>query len=299
MIIIRLQGGLGNQLYQYSLYEKLKGMGKEVYLDDTDYTDRAKFRDKRELELEYFDCLDYKLCSEKQRSRLVDDKRTFFARARRKVFGCYSKIIQENADYMPEIFEMDNVYLQGFWNCEKYYEGMISLLQEKIVFPPKYNEETRQLLEKIDGKDNTVSIHIRLGDYIEKSSTYGNICTDAYYRAAINYIKQKVNSPQFYLFSDDPVKAKEMLSDLDCTVVDCNVGKDSMYDMLIQSRCAHNICANSTFSMWGARLNQNPKKIMIRSLKHDNDQNLSVERMKETWKNWILIDEKGTIYNEQ
>lgn len=299
MLIIRLQGGLGNQLYQYSLYEKLRQMGKEVYLDKTDYTERAKFRDKRELELEYFDCFDYKLCSEKQRSRLVDDKRTFFARARRKVFGCYSKIFRESKDYQPEIFSMDNVYLEGFWNCEKYYEDMIPILQEKIVFPQNYNDMTRKLLQELEGRRNTVSIHVRLGDYIEKSVTYGNICTNEYYHAAIDYIRKHVKDAEFYLFSDDPHKAKEMFKDIKCTVVDCNFGKDSMYDMLIQSKCAHNICANSTFSMWGARLNSNPEKIIIRSLKHDNDQNLSVERMIETWKKWVLIDEKGNVYNEQ
>lgn len=295
MLIIRMQGGLGNQLYEYAMYEKLRSLGKEVYLDKTDYTDRAKFRDKRELELEYFNCFSYELCTEKQRAKLVDDKRTFLARARRKIFGDYSKILRESDDYMPEVFEVDNKYLIGWWNCEKYYEDMIPFLQEKIVFPNRYNRKTKELLEKLEGKNNTVSIHIRLGDYIEKSSTYGNICTEAYYDAAIRYIQERVEHPEIYLFSDEPDKAVKMLGNIPVHVVDWNTGKDSMYDMLIQSRCVHNICANSTFSMWGARLNTNPTKIMIRPLKHDNKQKLSVEYVKETWKNWVIIDEEGHI----
>lgn len=295
MLIIRMQGGLGNQLYEYSMYEKLKSLGKEVYLDKTDYTDKAKFRDKRELELEYFDCFSYELCTEKQREKLVDDKRTFWARVRRKVLGDYSKILRENTDYMPEVFDADDKYLIGWWNCEKYYEDIIPMLQKKIVFPKRYNRQTKDLLEKLEGKKNTVSIHIRLGDYVEKSSMYGNICTDAYYQAAIAYIEENIENPEIYLFSDDPGQAAKMLGNMQVTVVDWNVGKDSMYDMLIQSKCAHNICANSTFSMWGARLNTNPDKIMIRPLKHDNKQKITVDYVKETWKNWIIIDEEGTV----
>lgn len=302
MIIIRLQGGLGNQLYEYAMYKKFQMLGKEVYLDDTDYTDRAKFPDIRDLELTYFDSLSYDLCSIGQREKLVDDKRTFFARARRKIFGDYSKIFREKKDYMPEVFEEDDKYLIGWWNCEKYYEDMIPFLQKEIIFPKRYNDKTKLLLEKLNGSKNTVSIHIRLGDYVTKASTYGNICTDAYYQAAIKYVKEHVENPQFYLFSDDPKGAMQMLVNIMpeaesiCQVVDWNTGKDSMYDMLIQSRCAHNICANSTFSMWGARLNQNPDKIMIRSLKHDNNQHFTPEYMMQMWKNWTLIDEKGNIY---
>lgn len=305
MIIIRIQGGLGNQLYEYAIYKKFEQLGKEVYLDNTDYTDRAIFHDKRDLELDYFDSLSYKLCSAKQRSRLVDDKRTFFARARRKIFGSYSKIYREIKDYMPEVFEEEDKYLIGWWNCEKYYEDMIPFLQQEIIFPDRYNEKTKELLRHLFGKDNTVSIHIRLGDYVEKSSTYGNICTTAYYQTAINYITEHVKNSEFYLFSDDPAGALKILSDISkraynsCKVVDFNTGKNSMYDMLIQSRCAHNICANSTFSMWGARLNQNPDKIMIRSLKHDNNQHFAPEYMINTWKNWLLIDEKGKIYGRK
>lgn len=302
MIIIRLQGGLGNQLYEYAIYKRFEQLGKEVYLDNTDYTDRAKFRDIRELELEYFDSLTYQLCSVKQRGKLVDDSRSFFARVRRKLFGPYSKIVRETGDYMPEIFEKEDVYLIGWWNCEKYYKDMIPFLQENIVFPEKYNDKTRQLLWELSGRNNTVSIHIRLGDYVTKASTYGNICTADYYQAAISYITERTDNPAFYLFSDDPAGAMRMLQDISpvaaasCTVVDWNTGGDSMYDMLIQSRCTHNICANSTFSMWGARLNQYPDKIMVRSLKHDNNQHFTPEHMMDTWANWLLIDEKGCIY---
>ena len=80
------------------------------------------------------------------------------------------------------------------------------------------------------------------------------------------------------------------------TIVDINHGKDSFYDMYLMSCCKHNICANSTFSFWGARLNQNPDKQVVRPLKQKNCDWYVPETMKQLWKDWILIDEKGKIW---
>jgi hypothetical protein len=78
-------------------------------------------------------------------------------------------------------------------------------------------------------------------------------------------------------------------------IIDWNTGKDSMYDMELMSHCKHNICANSTFSIWGARLNTHPDKIMIRPLKHDNYETVDIEKTHENWKNWVLINEQGAV----
>jgi hypothetical protein len=78
-------------------------------------------------------------------------------------------------------------------------------------------------------------------------------------------------------------------------VADWNIDTDSLYDMELMSHCKHNICANSTFSIWGARLNKNPDKLMIRPLKHDNYEQPDTETAHINWKNWIIIDEYGRL----
>ncbi|MGL5260447.1 MAG: alpha-1,2-fucosyltransferase [Lachnospiraceae bacterium] len=295
MLIIRLQGGLGNQLYQYALYLLLKEMGKHVKLDGTDYTKHAKFRDKRDLELSYFTELSYELCTYKERLKYVDDRTSFFARLKRKIMKDPTSIVYEEGDYMPEIFAMEDGYLSGWWNNEKYYHTIIPLLQEKIVFPNTYNKETKEWLEVFEKQKNAVSVHIRMGDYIEKSATYGGICTKEYYESAIKYMKEQIKDPIFYLFSDDPMEAKKILPEYDFQIIDVNHGKDSMFDMLLMSKCSGNICANSTFSIWGARLNTHPDKIVIKPLKHDNDQIICTKKAVTDWKNWVVMKEDGEV----
>lgn len=297
MIIIHVMGGLGNQLYQYAMYEKLKKLGKEVKLDLYDYKE-ATGDDKewRNLELEYFPKLEFDVCQLGERMLFLDNGRSFFDRLRRKLFGKKDRIVRETDSYMPEIFDMDNVYLHGFWNSEKYYEDLITELQKIIVFPVSSNENNIRCIKEME-VNNSVAIHIRRSDYLKVADgkRYMGICTDEYYKGAMNYIEEYVSNPFYYIFSDDEEYAREHFCDDNMKVVSWNKGKDSFYDMQLMSCCKHNICANSTFSMWGARLNTHKDKIMIRPLRHDNYDESSPDKIKDEWKNWILIDKDGQI----
>ncbi len=297
MIIVKLQGGLGNQLYEYALYEKLRTLGRKVLLDDIDYTDRAFLRDIREIELGKFKGLDLKYCSLRQHYAMVDDKRTVPARLRRKLFGSHGKVVRETAEYMPEIFEKDNVYLDGFWQCQKYYEDILPLLRNNLSFAGGYNSECAEMLGRIKENPYSTSIHIRLGDYVAKASTYGGIATIDYYRSAIQYLKNKGKEVSLYLFSDDLKGAGRILNEygISYTPVECNSGDDSIYDMMLMANCKNNICANSSFSIWGATLNGYEDKMMIRPLKSNNDSDTDPKLMKELWTGWTIIDEKGTV----
>ena len=109
-------------------------------------------------------------------------------------------------------------------------------------------------------------------------------------------MKNQVPDARFFVFSDDTTYAREKYSGEEYTIVDINHGRDSLFDVYLMSCCKHHICANSTFSFWGARLNENPKKLMIRPLKQRNTCDWYVpEIMKQLWKNWIMIDEKGQV----
>lgn len=298
MVIIHVMGGLGNQLYQYALYEKLQTLGKEVKLDLYAYKE-ADGEDKewRALELEWLDGLQYEVCTAQERTLFLDNSMRLADRVRRKLTGRRDRTVRERAAYMPEIFSMDNVYLYGYWGCERYYTDIIGLLQEKIRFPKSANPRNSQTVEAME-HENAVSIHIRRQDYltVADGKRYMGICTEQYYDSAVKYITERVENPVFYIFSDDPMYAKAHYTQANMRIVDWNSGRESLQDMALMRHCKHNICANSTFSIWGARLNPNPGKMMIRPLHHDNYEDCSVETVRGNWPGWILADADGRIF---
>lgn len=297
MILIHVMGGLGNQLYQYALYEKMKSLGKDVKLDTYAYReDSGEDKEWRKLELDKFPSIQYDKATDEDRTRLLDNSALLTAKIRRKLLGRRDKTVRESREYMPEIFDMDDVYLYGFWNCERYYENIIPLLQNKIQFPTSDNPYNQACMEQMQ-KENAVSIHIRRTDYltVADGARYMGICTEEYYRSAMEYIEQRVSNPVYYIFSDDIAYAKQHYHKDNMRIVDWNNETEGIYDMQLMSRCKHNICANSTFSMWGARLNLNQNKIMIRPLHHDNYETTIASEVKQNWKKWILLDQNGQV----
>ncbi len=299
MIIIHVMGGLGNQLYQYAMYEKLKSMGKEVKLDFYAYTKATgEEREWRELELTRFEGLSYETCTEEERTALLDNSMALGSRIRRKLFGRKDKTLRDNGSYMPQLFTVEDAYLYGFWDCERYYTDRISQLQKNLVFPKSGNPKNTACIQQMK-QEQAVSVHIRRADYltVADGKRYMGICTDAYYEQAFAYIRERVENPVFYFFSDDVEYVKAHYQGENIHVADWNTGADSMFDMQLMSQCKYNICANSTFSFWGARLNSYQEKIMIRPLRHDNYEEMTAAQMQENWPGWVLIDEKGKVYS--
>lgn len=296
MIIIRVMGGLGNQMQQYALYEKFKSLGKDVRLDVSWFEDEVQQRQAlapRKLELKMFEQLPFQCCTEQEKKAIMGTD-SLFSKIKRKLNpGCR---FTESGMYHPEIFEKENCYLEGYWACEKYYQNILNILQKNIKFPESQNILNVEAKKKMMS-ENSVSIHIRRGDYLDPANAamFGGICTEAYYEAAERYVRENVENPHFYLFSDDSEYLREHYSGEEYTIVDWNTGDDSFYDMELMSCCKHNICANSTFSFWGARLNRNEDKIMIRPAKHKNSQVIEPDVMHDLWQGWVLIDGEGRM----
>lgn len=299
MVIIQVMGGLGNQLQQYALYRKFVRLGVEVRLDISwfDKVDKGNGVTERELELDIFDRLIYETCTEEEKTALIGNS-GLTGKFRRKFLPGSIRWFHESRMYHPEIFSFENKYLSGYFACEKYYEDILYDLREKIQFPRSNHPENYRLAKEMQSGPS-VSVHVRRGDYLkqENSQMFGNICTDAYYDKALSVMKSKVPNAHFYLFSDDIAYVKEKYRGEEYTVVDVNHGADSFYDMWLMSRCRHNICANSTFSFWGARLNDHEDKIMIRPTIHKNSQAFVEEEMKELWRNWWFVSPDGELYH--
>lgn len=299
MIIIQLTGGLGNQMQQYALYRKFVRMGKEARVDTSwfDVQDKKnKNITERELELNYFDRLIYETCLPEEKSQLIGTD-GISGKIRRKLFPSSVKWFHESKMYHPEIFEFDDMYLSGYFACEKYYGDILYDLREYIQFPVSTNSLNQAIMEEMQNSCS-VSVHIRRGDYLnaDNREMFGGICTEKYYESAIALILKKCEKAHFYMFSDDPEYVKSHYHGKQYTIIDWNKGRDSFYDMQLMSCCRHNICANSTFSFWGARLNRNKDKIMIRPTVHKNTQVFEPAKMRELWENWTFIDKEGRIF---
>lgn len=298
MIIIQVMGGLGNQLQQYALYRKFVRMGKEARLD-LSWFEEVKENDgeakvtSRNLELDYFDRLVYETCTEEEKEKLIGSN-GLSGKLRRKLLPSTVHWFHESKMYHPEIMSFEDMYLSGYFACEKYYSDILYDLREKIQFPPSNNPLNREM-ERQMRECASVSVHVRRGDYLndENREMFGNICTDAYYQKAMELIKGQVPEAHFYIFSDDVSYVRQKYQGEEYTVVDINHGKDSFYDMWLMSNCKHNICANSTFSFWGARLNGNEGKIMVRPTIHKNSQVFHKEEMEELWQGWRFVSPEG------
>lgn len=300
MIIIQVAGGLGNQLQQYALYRKLVRLGKEVRLDLSWYQSLGKKKETgaitgRELELNYFDRLIYEVCTQEEKEELIGGE-DLKGKLRRKLLPSTVHWFHESKMYHPEIFDFENMYLSGYFACEKYYADILYDLREKLQFPPSPNPLNQEMAEEM-GKVHSVSMHIRRGDYLnpENKGMFGNICTPAYYRKAMEVVGEQVPNAHFYIFSDDIPYVKKEFQGGPYTVVDINHGKDSFYDMWLMSRCRHHICANSTFSFWGARLDPSEDKVMVRPTVQKNSQVFMKEEMEDLWKGWRFVSPEGVL----
>ncbi|MCR5674564.1 MAG: alpha-1,2-fucosyltransferase [Lachnospiraceae bacterium] len=300
MIIIRVMGGLGNQMQQFALYEKLRSLGKEAKLDLAWFhrENQIGLSAPRELELTRFTGLAIEACTNAERDRFLNKNKAV------KLWNAFwgtSPVFEESAMYHPEIMEFTDKYIEGYFACEKYYADRLAALRELFVFPAAQNEERRirnmELMNEMEERCS-VSVHVRRGDYLspENAALFGDITTDAYYEKAMALFVAREPRTHFYLFSDDIAYLKERYPNRDrFTIVEGNTGRESMLDMQLMSHCKGNICANSTFSFWGARLNPHPDKVMVRPLVMRNNQEADPAVMHDLWAGWTLIDSAGNV----
>lgn len=260
MVIVRFKGGLGNQLFQYGLYKNLELLGKDVRADISDYEEN---RDSRNFLLRDIGVkLIYANANDivKYRGKL----NSIIEIIRRK-YGLRKTYFGENEDiFEKEIFALDDIYLDGFWQNECYFKNIESEIREELInlLYKNYNVKENDLKNNIEN-ENSIAVHIRRGDYIKEKSIYTNLGESDYYEKAMEYIRGKVENPIFYLFSDDTEWLRKKFKGKELVIVEGYEGKTEQEDLILMSKCKHNIIANSSYSWWAAWLNCNNKKIVI------------------------------------
>jgi len=264
MIIVRIAGGLANRMFQYSYYRHLKSQGKNVYLDDNYRATKWKFEDVDIRKI--FPAIEYEAPSRLQILLHCGGYGTLQKILRHSFLIKNHLVIYDKANSnFEELYDIaDGKYVIGTLCCEDYFKDISDRIRKDLTFTPFTDEKNISMAQKMS-EESSVAIHIRKGkDYLEKPSTQGT-CPVEYYRKAIEYIKEHVENPVFYVFSDNFEWVDENISDLDYTRCDWNPvkGWGNHFDMQLQTYCKHNIIANSTYSWWGAWLGNNKDKIVI------------------------------------
>ncbi len=265
MIIVRLRGGLGNQLFQYAAAKALADHHHtELKLDLYTYT-KHKYR---KFELSHFN-IDATEATRSEVHRFTGSNPLMrYLNKRENYFYCPGVFAQPHYHFYEDFFSLPgDIYLSGYWQSERYFKPSAAVIKSQFTPKLPLGERSASLQKKIMTEES-VSIHVRRGDYTATgySGFFGLLQKD-YYDRAIATIRANISNPVFYIFSDDPAWCKQNFSDLGATFVDYNKGDDAFKDMLLMSSCRHNVIANSTFSWWGAWLNANPQKKVIAPLK--------------------------------
>ncbi len=292
MIIVKLTGGLGNQLFQYAFARHLSIKHKVEIKFDVRELNIESVQDKkvtRDFGLIHFN-IKSSTASELelipyQISKFVKFIHLFCLSIGLKLKKNYVRELHFNF-YKKALNAPENCYLDGYWQSEKYFEDCRTELLHDFSFVSELSSETKKIAEEIKAQ-NAVSIHVRRGDYIsvpENQSLYVS-CDEQYYMSAMKKMVENQKELDFYVFSDEPEWFKANIkTDNKIHFVTHNSGKNSFQDLYLMSLCKHNIIANSSFSWWGAWLNRNVNKIVIAPKKwFKNDSKNTSDLIPKSW----------------
>lgn len=244
-----VSGGLGNQMFQYAFVLALRNRGHRVKLDVSLYN-YAKMHNGYELERVF------------GIKEPLNNKWGLHLKWLRLLLKVKPKMIISDD---PLFFDEYNLnypkrYISGYWQDESYFKEIEDEIRKRFEF--RNIDNRNKAIAQEMRECNSVSVHIRRGDYVESGML---LLDDIFYSKAFEKIIEKVERPIFYIFSDDRQEAEAIVSKYcsEYKVIDWNKGEDSYKDMYLMSQCHHHIVANSSFSWWGAWLSDFNDTIVI------------------------------------
>jgi len=266
-IIVRVDGGIGNQLFIYAAGRRLALVNAaELVLDDVNGFLRDNIY-KRTYQLDHFHVPCRKAGSAERLEPFPRIRARLLKSINRYVpFEKRTYIYQEGLDFDPRILGLQVrsiLYLQGYWQSERYFKDVENIIREDMRVKPPIDKQNKNMAQEI-ASHLAVAVHIRFFDE-HKENGCNNLKND-YYIRAIERMERMLNRAHYYIFSDNPSAARSLdrLSPDRTTVVCHNLGDEFAYaDLWLMSLCRHFIIANSTFSWWGAWLSSSRDKIVI------------------------------------
>lgn len=267
MIIVKLIGGLGNQLFQYALGRHVAEIhNTELLLDLSEF--------------ETYELHKYALFG-------LNVKENF---ATKDQINALPVCKEKHFHFDPEFKNFPNdVVLKGYWQTEKYFVDIEDIIREECSLKNAAGGKDKEVLQSITML-NSVSLHIRRGDYVK--NTYESqilVSKDLeYYNQCVEYIAERVPDCHFFIFSDDPAWVKENLKlSYPVIFVDHNDANTNYEDLRLMSYCKHNIICNSSFSWWGAWFNSNPEKIVCAPKKWFSDETKYIDSKNLVPERWV------------
>ncbi len=255
MRLIKMTGGLGNQMFIYALYLQMKKRFSSVQIDLSDM-------------------VHYKVHHGYEMNRIFNLPKTEFCinQKLKKVleFLFFKTILERKQNGSLEAYTKNYtwpfIYFKGFYQSEKYFSEIKDEIRQAFTFNLNIaNAQSLEMMKQIDADDKAVSLHIRRGDYLQPKhwESIGCVCQLPYYQNALSELEKRIPNPSYYVFSDDIDWVKENIPLENATYINWNKGEDSWQDMMLMSHCRNHIICNSTFSWWGAWLNPREDKVVI------------------------------------
>lgn len=267
MIIARIRGGLGNQLFCYAAARRLALVNNsELVIDDV--TGFARDRQhRRQYALDHFH-IPVRKATPAERLEPFERYRRGLMKlhSRRKPFAERRYLEQEGQDLDKRLLTLKvkgTLYLDGLWQSEGYFKDVEQTIREDLRIIPPADVLNQRTAEEIRNS-HAVALHVRWFDSPDSTATH-NVSAD-YYQHAIALMESKIDSPRYFLFSDDPDAARAKVGPPEgrVTIVSHNRGDENGYaDLWLLTQCQHFITANSTFSWWGAWLGGEKGKVVV------------------------------------
>lgn len=282
--VVRIAGGLGNQLFQYCFARSLAlRRNLKIFLDISYYSHGF-----RRYLLPEFNTIQQIVSPEKLK-QLLKWRNIFYFRVINKLLPArQKKYYREQVGPMGIDEHVDRLtgikYLEGYWQHKNYFQSVWGEIKRELQL--KQKGATCIAWQKKIASHASVSIHIRRGDYVTNARIreQHGYCSQEYYDRAVCEMTQRVNQPVFFIFSDDVAWVqKNFIMHYPCEIVSSN-DLTECEELFLMSACKHNIIANSTYSWWGAWMNEHDKKIVIAPQKWSNTPSARFENIvPETW----------------
>ena len=262
-LIVRLKGGLGNQLFCYAAARRLAWANDAELVLDAVTGFKYDYLYQRTYALHTF-CIQARLADSREQMEPLGRIRRFMARKTSALRPLNQRryIEQVGVDFDPGILDLrlqeGTTYFDPFGQSERYFHDIQELIQQDLVMPAPGEQLAQEVAARIN---SSVSVALHLRWFDDGASLQSSNMSLDYYARAIQRLLEKVDAAHFFLFSDKPREASAILSSLlqghNCTVVQSNsVGDSALTEFWLMRQCRHFVIGNSTFAWWAAWLGE-------------------------------------------